>query len=147
MMMHGGGGQQGGDGEPRRIHAAVREDENVVTLAHRRLGLLAETLQGRRHAGGALLGAVAHVQGTGAKGTIGVAVDVADAFQILIGEDGLMDLQAHVAAGLIQVQQVGARPDEGHQGHHQLLADGIDGRIGNLGEVLLEIIEQRLGTV
>jgi hypothetical protein len=40
---------------------------------------------------------------------------------------------------LVRSKQVGARADERHQAHHQFLADRVDRRIGDLGEVLLEI--------
>ncbi len=147
MMVHGGGGQQGGNGDVMGVHSTVGEDEDVVALAHGLLGGRAEPLQGLLHAGGALLRGIADVQGAGAEGPAGVAVDLADALQVFIGENGLVHFQAHVTARLIQVQQVGARTDERHQGHHQFLADGIDGRIGDLGEVLLEIVEQGLGPI
>src|SRR5690348_16231541 len=42
-------------------------------------------------------------------------------------------------------EQVRARADHRHQRHHQLLADRIDRRIGDLGEVLLEVIVEELG--
>ena len=42
-------------------------------------------------------------------------------------------------------QQVGARTDHRHQRHHQLLADRIDRRIGDLREVLLEVVVEQLG--
>jgi hypothetical protein len=37
------------------------------------------------------------------------------------------------------------RADEGHQRHHQLLADRVDRRVGHLREVLLEVVVERLG--
>ena len=56
-----------------------------------------------------------------------------------VGQDRLVDLQAPVLAGLVDAEQVGPRADQGHQRHHQLLADRVDGRVGDLGEVLLEV--------
>jgi hypothetical protein len=42
-----------------------------------------------------------------------------------------------------KIEQIRPRSDEGHQRHHQLFADGVDRRIGDLREVLLEIgVEQ-----
>ncbi len=38
-----------------------------------------------------------------------------------------------------QIEDVGAWSDERHEAHHQLFADGVDGRIRHLREVLLEI--------
>ncbi len=47
----------------------------------------------------------------------------------------------------MQAQQVGSRSDQRYQRHHQLFPDGVDGRIGDLSEILLEVVEQRLGLV
>ena len=44
-------------------------------------------------------------------------------------------------------QQVGARADHRQQAHHQFLADRVDRRIGDLREVLLEIIVQQAAAV
>ena len=57
---------------------------------------------------------------------------------------GWMHFQPLVRAG-IAAQQIGTRPDHRHQAHHQFFADRIDRRIGDLGEILLEIIVEQLG--
>src|ERR1700722_1502343 len=44
-----------------------------------------------------------------------------------------------VLRGLLQ--DISFRPDVGIQRHHQIFADGIDGRIGYLRECLLEVTE------
>ena len=46
-----------------------------------------------------------------------------------------------------RIEQVRPRPDEGHERHHQLLADRVDRRVGDLGEVLLEIGVEELRLV
>ena len=46
--------------------------------------------------------------------------------------------------GLV-AEQVGPGPDHRDQRHHQLLADRIDRRVGDLGEVLLEVVVEQLG--
>ena len=45
------------------------------------------------------------------------------------------------------IQDIALGPDVADERHHQLFADGIDGRIGDLRKQLLEIIEQRLRLV
>ena len=57
---------------------------------------------------------------------------------------GWRHFQPLVRAGVV-AQQVGPRPDHRDQRHHQFLADRIDRRIGDLGEVLLEIVVEQLG--
>ena len=147
VVVHGRGRQQGGNGQPVGAHRAVRQDEDVVAVAHRLFGVAAQRVQRALHAGRAQFRRVADVQRAGAEGTVGGFLDITDALQILVGQDRLGDFQAHVPAAGVQPQQVGARPDQRHQRHDQFLADGVDGRVGDLGEVLLEVVEQRLGLV
>lgn len=52
----------------------------------------------------------------------------------------LAHFQAHVLAGLVEAEQVGTRADQGHQSHDQSLAERVDGRVGDLVDVLLEIV-------
>ena len=73
--------------------------------------------------------------------------DGADLLQVLVGEDRLAHLEPLAAALAFEVEQVGARADERDQAHHQLLADRIDRRVGDLGEVLLEIGVEQLRLV
>ncbi len=73
-------------------------------------------------------------------------LDRTDLGEILVGEDRLIDLQPLVRAG-IMAQQVGARADHAGQAHHQFFADRIDRRVGDLREVLLEIVVEQARTV
>ncbi len=57
---------------------------------------------------------------------------------------GVRQLELPAVLGRL-VQQVPLPAGKGHQRHHQPLAQRIDGRIGHLGEQLLEIGEQELG--
>ena len=54
---------------------------------------------------------------------------------------------AGVVTVTVQVEQIGARADEGAQRHHQLFANRVDGRVGHLREVLLEVTRQRFAAV
>jgi hypothetical protein len=47
----------------------------------------------------------------------------------------------------MMAEQVGPRPDHRHQRHHQLFADRVDRRVGDLREVLLEVVVEQLGLV
>ena len=73
-----------------------------------------------------------------------VLVDVEELGQLLVGEDGPGhdDLVAAVRLGR---QQVALRADGARQRRHQLLADGVEGRVGDLGEQLLEVVVQQPG--
>ena len=54
------------------------------------------------------------------------------------------DLAARAAARL---EQVGLGPDGGRQRGHQLLADGVERRVGHLGEELGEVVVEQAGAV
>ncbi len=56
-------------------------------------------------------------------------------------------LQPLLLGGAFEVEQVGPRPDEGHERHDELLADRVDRRVRHLREVLLEISVQQLRPV
>ena len=75
-----------------------------------------------------------------------VLVDVQELGQLLVGEDrpGHDDLVAAVGLGC---EQVALRADGAGQRGHQLLPDGIEGRVGHLGEQLLEVVVQQPGPV
>ena len=85
-----------------------------------------------------LLGKIGDVERLGVEGVLAKA-DAADLLEILIGEDRLAHLEALLARSALEVEQVRPRPDEGHEAHHELLADRVDRRVRDLGEVLLEI--------
>ena len=52
-----------------------------------------------------------------------------------------------VEARPLQVEQVRPRPDDRDEAHHELLADRVDRRVGDLREILLEIGEELLRPV
>ncbi len=47
----------------------------------------------------------------------------------------------------VEIEQVGAGSDQGHHRHHRFFPYRVNGRIGNLGESLLEVVIQHLGSV
>ncbi len=69
--------------------------------------------------------------------------DAAQFFEIAVGEDGVLELE-RVAVLRSFGENVALDADVTAQRHHQLFADRIDGRISNLREELLEVIEERL---
>lgn len=70
-------------------------------------------------------------------------VHVADLHQIHGGEDGVVDLEdCAVLRSFLQQIAAGAHIHRGVG--DDLLADGVHGRVGHLGEELLEVAEQGL---
>ena len=119
----------------------VRQDDDVVVLrAHGLLGLRAHAVERRRHAGRALLGRVRDVERDRGELVVLDLADLADALQILVRQDRLVHLEPLLLGGALQVEDVGARPDEGDEADYELLADRIDRRVRHLREVLLESV-------
>ena len=146
VVVDGGGREQGGDRHVERVHRAVGEDEDVVVAADRLLRLRADPLQRRLHPPRALLRAVADVDGARAEPAAGMGLDLADRLQLAVGEDRLLDLDPPLRARPLEVEEVRARPDDGDERHHELFADGVDGGVGDLREVLPEVVREGLRT-
>ena len=72
--------------------------------------------------------------------------DAAQLFEIACWKDGMRQAES-VAVLRLLVQNVALGADVADERHDQLFADRVNGRIGDLGEKLPEVIEQRLRTV
>ena len=72
--------------------------------------------------------------------------DAAQLFQIAIGQDGMRQLEG-VAVLRRLIEDVALGADVADERHDEFFADGIDGRIGDLREELLEVVEERLRAV
>ena len=143
MMVDAGGGEQRRDRNALTPDHAVRQDDDVVAGVDGGLGELEQPLERIGHSRRAGLGGVGDVERLRLEGVVVAFADGADLLEVLVGEDRLAHLEALEPAGSLEVEQVRPRADERHQAHHQLLADRVDRRVGDLGEVLLEIgVEQ-----
>ncbi len=147
MMMHGGGRQQRRDGDVIGIDRAVGQNQNIAALAHRLFGAGAQRFKRSCHAGRTLIGGVADAEGLGAEAAVGVLGDAADFFHVGVRQHRLLHFETLERFALVEAEQVRARAENGDQRHHQLLADRIDGRVGDLREGLLEIVVERLGPI
>ncbi len=72
--------------------------------------------------------------------------DAAQLFEIAIGEDGMRQLESVAVLGRL-IENVALSSDVADERHDQLFADGVDGRIGDLSEELLEVVEEGLRAV
>ena len=145
VMMHGRHRQQRRDGDAAGRNGAVRQDDDVGAVAQSRLGVLAEAVDGALHARGAEIGGIGDVKRRAAEGRVAVAVQRADAVEHIVAQDGLRHFKTLQLRASAEIQEVRPGSNERHQRHDQLFADRIDGRIGDLGEVLLEIGVEQLG--
>ena len=86
---------------------------------------------------------VGDVQCVAAELALGVGLDVAQLVHVGDIEHRLADFKPHGRVDLVDVQQVRLGADERHQRHDDGFADRVDGRVGDLGEQLLEVVVQR----
>ena len=147
VMVYRGCRQQGRDGNVVDIDTTVGQDQDVETVTDRLFRLLADGLQCGFHTVCGLFRRVTDRNCLCPKGTGSVVFNMTDALDISVGQDRLTDFKPHVFTGGFMPQQIGARADQGDQRHHQFFTDRVNGWIGDLGEVLLEIICQWFGLV
>ena len=147
VMVDAGGGEQRGDRHPVRADHAVGQDDDVDAAAHGLLGRGAERVERRRHAFGAVADRIGDVERLRLERVVVHVADGADLLEVLVGEDRLAHFEPLALARAVEVEQVRPRPDERDEAHHQLLADRVDRRVGDLREVLLEVGVEQLRLV
>ncbi len=141
--MHGRGREQRRNWHALGGDRAVGEDQDIVAREHRLRRPAAEPVECGCHAIGTLRGRPGSVQRIGTEST-DQGLDPVNLFEIAIGQNGLRDFEPVMRAGLV-TQEVRPRSDHRDQRHHQLLADRVDRRVGDLREILLEVIVEQLG--
>ena len=143
VMMHGRHGQQRRNGRVLRIHGAVRQNQHLEAVIYRVFGVAAEAGEAALQRAGQAVGLEIRLQGLGIEHA---GVDAAQLFQLVVAQDGLAQGHA-VAVVLVLVEDVAVVAQERGQTHHQPLPDGVDGRVGDLREKLLEVAAQVLRLV
>ena len=144
MMMHRRAGEQRRHGNVLHARAPIGEDDDVDAFAHRGLGARAQGFECVLEPRGSLLGRPGRVEECAsemAAADLGHRADLSRSALVRMGWRSFSRLRWESA---FDVEQVGPRPDDRHEAHDQLLADRIDRRVGHLGEVLLEMSEQKL---
>jgi len=111
MVVHGGGGQQYRYGDMVRIHAAVRQDQNIVSLTHRLLCSSTQPIQSRLQASRSPGSRITDIRSKGAEGTLGQGIDLTHPRQAGVGGQWSSDLQPLLGRGLFQLQQIRAWTD------------------------------------
>ncbi len=87
-----------------------------------------------------------HVEQSRYRGDAEVAPpDSTQTLHVLVRQDRMRKLELPAMLRSL-VEQVALLAREGHQAHHEPLAQGVDGRVRHLGEKLLEIAEQEPGS-
>ncbi len=143
VMVHRRGRQQRRHRNARGRHRPIRQDQDVVAVQHRVRRLGADAIDGARHPRGTFAGRPGDIDRARPERIAHQRGDRAHLRQIGVGQDRLRHLQP-VMRSRVMSEQIRPRPDHRDQRHHQRLADRIDRRIGDLGEVLLEVVVQQL---
>ena len=136
VMMHGSHRKKGADRRPARPHGAIGEHDETVALLNGLAGFGADAVQRGCQARCARTGLISDVDGRRLPAPI---IEMFDGGQFLVGKDGMRDAQP-VRMPLCGLQQIPFRAAVALQRHDDLFPDGIDGRVGYLGETLLEVV-------
>ena len=142
-VVHRSHGEQAGDGRVGCVDAAIGDDEQRVTGVDGMRSAAAEIVEGVAQTFFAVRSAEKCRQSGGEQIAGGNA---AQFLKLAVGEDGMRQAEGVTVLRSL-VENVALSADVADERHDELFADGVDGRIGDLGEELLEVVEQRLRTV
>ena len=138
VVVHAAHGEQRRHGHLARS-GTIAQHHDVHAVADRSLNVLCKLLE--RSLQCALAGITA-VHGTETAGLKAHAVDGADAVKLLLAQQRA--LQAHQLAGrtgVLEQVAVVAQVERGRGDH--MLAQGVDGRVRDLSEQLIEVVKER----
>ncbi|OPZ74673.1 MAG: hypothetical protein BWY82_00591 [Verrucomicrobia bacterium ADurb.Bin474] len=136
-------GQQGRDRGIRGVYTAVGQDEDVDAQVDGVIRFGVDAFYGRIEAGSTFGSREGCIDGGGFEA---IQRDLLELGQSLVVDDRVIEPD-HAAAARVRLQEVPFRSDEGLGGGHQLFADAVESRVGDLREDLLEILIQVLGLV
>ena len=136
VMVHGPHREQGADRRAVRPHGAVGQHDEAVALLDGVASFGADAVQRGRQARRARTGRIGDVDGRRLPAPV---IEVFDGGHFLVGKNGMRDAQP-VGVLFGGLQQVPFRAAVAVQRHDDLFPDGVDGRVGDLGEALLEVV-------
>ena len=141
MMMHGTHSQQHGNGDVVRAGIPITENDDRLATVHRLRGLLTNTTKGREK--GFTVAACGKMTGEGHWIDIRV-IHLGQRIQLVFQQEGRIN--ANQTGVLGRFLQPGATmPHTGRKRHDHLLANTVDGRIGDLSKQLLEVGIKQFG--
>ena len=137
VLLHAGDRQQGGDSHVVFVHAAVRENDYVGAGCRSAVHCYVELLKGP------LQGGVLVIQKRDCPRAEAGLVQISDLEEVDAGQDRVVDFQDRTVGALL-LKEIAVRADVYRGIGHYFLPEGVNGRVGNLGKELLEIVEQQL---
>ncbi len=147
VVVDGRGEEQRGDRRVLGVGVPVGEDDEARAVLDGGVGLGADLLDPGGQCVASAADAVEAGQGGGLhSGHVAVGVDVDELGQLVVVDD--REGQGDAAAGGGgRLQEVALGAEHGAQRGDELLADGVQGRVGDLGEELGEVVEQQPGAL
>src|SRR6185437_2227344 len=139
-VVHRGHGEEAWNGRGSGVDVAIGEDQQRIARSDGVRGAVAQVVERMLEAGFTV--SSAEMRGQGGRKQI-AGGNAAQLFEIPVGENGVRKLERMAVLGRF-LEDVALRADVADERHHQLFTNGIDGRIGDLREELLEVIEKRL---
>ena len=143
VLMDCAGREQRRNRHPIGRHRTIRQDQDVEARTHGVLGLRGERRNPRLDPLGPPGGRIADVEYRGLELGPRKSMNLTDLGNFLRVKNWLCDLQTNRRIDVIQIQQIGLGSNEADQGHHHLLADRVNRRIGDLREQLAEVVIKR----
>ena len=144
VLMDRGGCQQRRDRHMTTVDTSIGDYQDVVAAFHRVDCIGAQRGKAGLDAFLAPLDRIADVELVALEFAVGIAADMTDAVHVLGRQHRLADFEAQGRVDVVDVEQIGLGSDEGDQRHHQLLADRVDRRVGDLCKQLFEIVVEGL---
>ena len=143
VVVDGGAGQQRRNGCVVGVNGAVGKDQHFKTVFHGVYCVPAEPVQAGLHGTWFAIGAEIGLECFCLENA---GIDAADFFELMVAQNGMFKRHG-VTGQRVFSQQIGVAADEAGEGHDQSFPDGVDGRVGDLGEQLFEIAAQVLWLV
>ena len=143
VMMHGAGGEERAHGDPFGAHRAIGKHDQARALINGGRGFIANALQRTAKPGfprALFIGDIDDLRGPAAM------INVLQRRRLFVGQNGVGHPQAMGMAAR-GFEEVLLRADVALKAHDHLFPDRIDGRIGDLGEELLEVVVEHAGLV
>ncbi len=139
VAMHSAGGKDHRDGDPARPDMLVSQHDMFAACAHSIFSLAADTVE-RLFQFAAIAGGGLSIEGTVDLGDI-LAQHVAQTDIHAVRQHRAFQHQ-HILLGLVGRQHIAKVLEPCFQAHHPVFPKGIDGRIGDLAEILPEEMAQ-----
>ena len=146
VMVHCADCQQRRDCGMRGVHVAVRQYYIIETVVHALFGLAAEFVEGAAQIRSGRLAFRDIEEHRQLYGIEALVTNVAEHIQLRIRQYRVRQTY-HLAVVLVWGENACSHTAYVlEKGHHIAFPDGVYGRVGDLGELLAEIVEEDLGT-